>query len=108
MSDDLFFDSAMQYYVAGRGAFFAKLTPVAANLLHHAVEMFLKGAIPTAVHRQMALIGTPHRQALADIPGTSRRISTFTDRQLVGEPSHDHYVRHLDCSSVRRTPDMAV
>lgn len=34
-----------QYYVSGRFAMLAGLLPVAANLLHHAVEMFLKGAL---------------------------------------------------------------
>jgi len=32
----------MQYYVSGRSAVFAQSCPVCANLLHHAVEMFLK------------------------------------------------------------------
>ena len=32
----------MQYYVAGRSATFAGSFPVAGNLFHHAVEMFLK------------------------------------------------------------------
>ena len=40
-----FFDRAMQYYAAGRYAFFVWLIPVAGNLLHHAVEMGLKGAL---------------------------------------------------------------
>jgi hypothetical protein len=37
--------SAMDYYVAGRYAVFAALNPTAANLLHHAVERALKGAL---------------------------------------------------------------
>jgi hypothetical protein len=43
--DHIFFSSASQYYVAGRLAVFAALNPVAANLMHHAVEMYLKGAL---------------------------------------------------------------
>ena len=35
----------MHYYVAGRYAVFAGLNPTAANLMHHAVEMTLKGAL---------------------------------------------------------------
>ena len=42
---ELFFSSATQYYVSGRYAVFAGLNPVAGNLLHHAVEMYLKGAL---------------------------------------------------------------
>ena len=33
---------ALQYYIAGRSAYFALSWPVAGNLLHHAVEMLLK------------------------------------------------------------------
>jgi hypothetical protein len=44
-ADEVFFGNAIQYYVAGRYAFFAGLNYVAANLLHHAVEMCLKGAL---------------------------------------------------------------
>jgi hypothetical protein len=35
----------VQYYVAGRFSLVAHLIPVAANLLHHALEMLLKAAI---------------------------------------------------------------
>jgi hypothetical protein len=41
----LFISSAIDYYVAGRFAVFAGLTPTAGNLLHHAVEMSLKAAL---------------------------------------------------------------
>ena len=41
----LFFDSATQYYISGRFAVLTGLTPVAGNLLHHAIEMYLKGAL---------------------------------------------------------------
>ena len=40
-----FCDLGMQYYVAGRLAARAGQAPVHGNLLHHAVEMFLKGAL---------------------------------------------------------------
>jgi hypothetical protein len=40
-----FFHLGTQYYVAGRHAVLTRLMPVAANLLHHAVEMYLKGAL---------------------------------------------------------------
>jgi len=38
-------DWATQYYVAGRMAACARLVPVYGNLLHHAVEMYLKTAL---------------------------------------------------------------
>jgi hypothetical protein len=40
-----FCDLATQYYVAGRSAAVAHLAPIYGNLLHHAVEMFLKTAL---------------------------------------------------------------
>lgn len=40
-----FFNFGTQYYIAGRFAVFAQLMPVAANLLHHAIEMYLKGCL---------------------------------------------------------------
>jgi hypothetical protein len=42
---DIFFNYALQYYVAGRSAFFALSFPVAGLLFHHAVEMFLKSLL---------------------------------------------------------------
>jgi hypothetical protein len=40
-----FFRLGLHYYIAGRFATLAGLFPMAGNLLHHAVEMFLKGAL---------------------------------------------------------------
>jgi hypothetical protein len=40
-----FFSTACDYYIAGRFAAFAGLNPVVGNLLHHAIEMYLKGAL---------------------------------------------------------------
>ena len=40
-----FFEYGSQYYVAGRYPAFAGLTPIVGNILHHAVEMFLKGGL---------------------------------------------------------------
>jgi hypothetical protein len=48
MSDrerERFFSTACDYYIAGRFAAFAGLNPVVGNLLHHAIEMYLKGAL---------------------------------------------------------------
>lgn len=38
-------DLGFQYYVAGRAAVLAGLRPVSGNLLHHALEMFLKARL---------------------------------------------------------------
>jgi hypothetical protein len=39
------FSNGRQYYVTGRYAVFAALNPVAGNLMHHAIEHFLKGGL---------------------------------------------------------------
>jgi hypothetical protein len=38
-----YFSTAIDYYVAGRSAYFAHAIPTAGNILHHAVEMYLTG-----------------------------------------------------------------
>ena len=40
-----FFRLGTHYYIAGRFAALSGLLPVAGNLMHHAIEMFLKGAL---------------------------------------------------------------
>ena len=40
-----FFSPATQYYVTGRFGVLAGQMPVAGNLLHHAIEMYIKGAL---------------------------------------------------------------
>ncbi len=37
------FERGLEYYISGRYAVFSGLTSVAGNLLHHAIEMLLKG-----------------------------------------------------------------
>lgn len=42
---EVFFSNATDYYIAGRFAAFAGLAPVVGNILHHAIEMYLKGGL---------------------------------------------------------------
>lgn len=44
-ADDLFMQSACQYYAAARFAMHAQCFPVCGNLFHHAVERFLKAGL---------------------------------------------------------------
>src|SRR5438552_4056921 len=37
------FERGLEYYISGRYAIFSGLTYVSGNLLHHAIEMLLKG-----------------------------------------------------------------
>jgi hypothetical protein len=45
MQQKSFWERGCQYYIAGRFSVSAHLNPVAANLLHHAVECILKGSL---------------------------------------------------------------
>ena len=45
LAHHLLIRSAIDYYAVGRYAVFAGLNPTAGNLLHHAVETCLKGAL---------------------------------------------------------------
>jgi hypothetical protein len=40
---DLYFVAASEYYVAGRFAFWTQMRSIPGNLLHHALEYFMKG-----------------------------------------------------------------
>ena len=40
---------ATQYYIAARFGHFAQLVPICGNLFHHAIEMYLKGALVPSV-----------------------------------------------------------
>jgi hypothetical protein len=44
-----FFGTGSQYYIVGRFAVFAWLKPVGGNILHHAIEQLLKGALSKAM-----------------------------------------------------------
>src|SRR5256885_2139178 len=54
-----FFRLGVHYYAAGRFAALNHLIPVAGNLLHHAIEMFLKGALGPVIGLE-ALRNTRH------------------------------------------------
>jgi hypothetical protein len=43
------FQLATQYYASGRFAALSGILPVSGNLLHHAIEMYLKGALAPAL-----------------------------------------------------------
>src|SRR5258705_11715997 len=40
-----YFNAALHYYIAGRYATTAKFSPIPGNLVHHAIEFFLKAAL---------------------------------------------------------------
>ncbi len=56
-----FFAYGSQYYVAGRYGMFAGLMPVAANLLHHGIEMLLKGGLSKTMTLEELKLNLMHR-----------------------------------------------
>jgi HEPN domain-containing protein len=41
----MYFDTGLDYHIAARFAVIEQFNPLAANLFHHAIEMYLKGAL---------------------------------------------------------------
>jgi hypothetical protein len=68
-----FFDRSIQYYAAGRFAFHSGLTPVAGNLLHHAVEMCLKGALSKKGFGLKQLYKLGHSQHMGGVQARGAR-----------------------------------
>jgi hypothetical protein len=65
-ADYHFYQIALQYYAAGRFAALTWLMPVSGNIIHHAVEMMLKGRLThTLTLQQMA--DKPYRHNLPRI-----------------------------------------
>jgi hypothetical protein len=94
-----FFRYGSQYYVAGRYAVFAGFMPVAANLLHHAIEMFLKGALAEnmAVEKLKDKLGHRLKRAWKEFKTQS------ADPTLAG---FDKVIQRLDRFEVIRYPDV--
>jgi hypothetical protein len=90
----------MQYYVAGRYAARAKLIRVCANILHHAVELFLKGYL-VKTHTAQQLANRPFRHNL------NHAWSVF--KALIADPALDQFddtIATLDAFEHIRYPDV--
>jgi hypothetical protein len=95
-----FFELATQYYVAGRFGAFAQTMPVAANLLHHAIEMYLKGALASHLTLpQLKTVGHCLLRAWASFK------TQFNDGAL---QAFDAFVAELDKFETIRYPDSIV
>jgi hypothetical protein len=97
-----FFRLGVDYYVAGRFAAFSRLFPVAANLLHHAIEMFLKGALVCSVDLD-ALKGIGHDlRALWSEFKKHHPSSTESDSfdEAIGELHRFERLRYPDVATV--------
>src|SRR5262245_57261070 len=100
MRDHLFISAGMHYYVAGRYAVFAGLNPTAANLLHHAVEMTLKGTLAKEGMGLKALKGLGH-----DLPRIWRE---FTAKYGIDGSTFDSVITGLQKFETIRYPDEIV
>lgn len=92
-----YFQLGTQYYVAGRYSAHVWLIPIAGNLLHHAIEMYLKGWLsqemkPGELKRLGHSLSLLWERFKSDIP------DRFLDR-------FDTVVRNLDRFEVIRYPD---
>jgi|SRR6267154_401864 len=88
---------ATQYYVAGRYAALVWLIPVAGNLLHHAIEMYLKGCLASS-QGAAALKQLGHH-----LPAIWARFKTTFP--VDGLDSFDHVVAALDRFEAIRYPE---
>jgi hypothetical protein len=100
MTDHLFISAGMHYYVAGRYAVFAGLNPTAANLLHHAIEMALKGALAKKGMDLRALKRLSH-----DLPEIWRQ---FTAQYGIDSSTFDGVIAELQKFETIRYPDEIV
>jgi hypothetical protein len=97
---NLFFKQATSYYVSGRYAALSHLMPVAGNLLHHAVEMYMKGALsPSLTSSELRDLGH-------DLRRTWKKFKAiFNDRRL---DAFDSAVAKLHKFERIRYPDTIV
>ena len=71
-----FIRSAIHYFIAGRFSAIAHLFPVSGNLLHHAIEMLLKGVLAKN-HTLNQLAGFRHD--LVSIWAAFKKVFTYSD-----------------------------
>lgn len=95
-----FFCMGLQYYAAGRLSAIASFIPVSGNLLHHAVEMLLKGHLS-------------RRLTLAQLKGLSHRLGDVWEKfkrdvKDSGLDDLDQVVAALDRFEEIRYPDRIV
>lgn len=95
-----FFSTGKQYYVSGRYAVLARLIPVAGNLLHHAVEMFLKGGLVSSM--EMAELRTLGH----NLPNTWNVFKVRVGRE--GLDGFDPVVASLHAFEELRYPDSII
>jgi hypothetical protein len=95
-----FFRMGLQYYSAGRFSFFERCFPVAGSLLHHAVEMILKGYLSRKLsQKELKALG----HSLVNL--WTKFKSDFKDRNL---DKMDNSIHELDKFEKIRYPDAII
>ncbi len=91
-----FYNTGMQYYTLGRYAVVASIHPVAGNILHQAIQMFLKGALA----RNVPAPARDNQAWLQGLEGSDRKLvelwtdfkKSFPDQQF---ERHDRVIALL-------------
>lgn len=103
---ELYFGAATQYYIVGRYAVFSGLNPVAGNLLHHAVEMALKGHLASKLSasdlknvykHSLCMLWRTFKESLptADLSKYDAVIARLDQFETIRYP--EHIVKHGMC-----------
>jgi hypothetical protein len=92
-----YFKLGTQYYVAARSATFAGCLPVAGNLFHHAVELYLKGDLCQHLARRQLKV---HGHKLRRLWKSYKAM-----HGLIGPSAHDALIKQLDKFERIRYPD---
>ena len=94
---ELYFGAATQYYIVGRYAVFSGLVPVAGNLLHHAVEMALKGHLASTLSSSDL---KDHKHSLSKLWRTFKKSLATADLK-----KYDSIIARLDQFETVRYPE---
>lgn len=98
---ELYFGAATQYYIVGRYAVFSGLTPVAGNLLHHAVEMALKGHLASTL--SASALKNDYKHSLCKLWRTFKKSLPTADLS-----KYDAVIARLDQFETIRYPEHIV
>jgi hypothetical protein len=98
-ADYHFYQIALQYYSVGRFAALTGMMPVSGNLIHHAVEMLLKGRLTSTLTLQQ-MAANPYRHFLPRIWQAFKAL--FPSENLT---RFDQFIDLLHCFDSIRYPD---
>ena len=97
---DEYFLAASEYYVTGRFAFWTKLPSICGNLLHHAIELFLKG------HLWLTLTPEDLKALGHSLPRIWRRFKDATADSRLG--AFDPTIENVHAFEALRYPESVI